>query len=81
MRRYAGTGLATSLIPFEPIHLGAIEGVECASCQGFVDVHQPDVDRPDRLLGACPECGAWYLIDHEAGVMLPLPDLRATREG
>jgi hypothetical protein len=49
--------------------------VECPGCQGHVALHQPDVRRPDRLLGACESRPAWYLIDAAADLMARLPDL------
>jgi hypothetical protein len=49
--------------------------VECPGCHGHVAVHQPDVRLPDRLLGTCESCLAWFLIDAAAGVMVLLPDL------
>ncbi len=45
----------------------------CPSCQEHLAVHQPDVERPERLLGACSECRVWYLIDARAAVMARLP--------
>jgi hypothetical protein len=26
-------------------------------------LHQPDLERPDRLLGICPECHLWTLVN------------------
>lgn len=34
----------------------------CHACQSELDLHQPDVTDPDRLLGICGGCGAWSLI-------------------
>jgi hypothetical protein len=81
MRRHASTDLKISLLPCGFIRIGVSTAVECACCQGILEVHQPDLERPDRLLGTCAECGSWFLIDNEARVMLPLPDLRVTRDG
>jgi hypothetical protein len=42
------------------------EGLEtpsCRNCRTPLNVHQPDEDRPEHLLGTCPHCGAWYLIE------------------
>ena len=38
------------------------------------------VESPDRLLGICPECRAWFLVDISSGVMVRLPDRAALQE-
>jgi uncharacterized protein YbaR (Trm112 family) len=48
--------------------------VACPGCHGDLAVHQPDERRPERLLGTCPSCSAWYQIDATAQVMVRLPD-------
>ena len=48
--------------------------VQCVSCNDSLVIHQPDEVRPSRLLGTCPECGAWFLIDADRSVMIRLPD-------
>jgi hypothetical protein len=55
-------------------------GIRCPSCHDLLAVHQPDIESPDRLLGVCVECRAWYLIDSAVGVMARLPDRDALRE-
>jgi hypothetical protein len=37
-------------------------------------IHQPDERRPDRLLGTCGSCSAWFLMAPTAAAMLRLPD-------
>ena len=51
----------------------------CARCHSLLDRHQPDDDRPDRLLGTCTECGLWHLIDQRSGEMFVLPEPWTTR--
>jgi hypothetical protein len=48
--------------------------VECPACHDSMEIHQPDAGRARRLLGVCPSCGAWYLIDPDRRVMCRLPD-------
>jgi hypothetical protein len=48
--------------------------VRCSDCHAQLVIHQPDEEMPGRLLGACLECHAWFLIDAGAEVMLRLPD-------
>jgi hypothetical protein len=52
----------------------------CPACQELLTVHQPDVELPDRLLGVCPECRVWLLIDATVGVMIRLPHPGALRD-
>jgi hypothetical protein len=35
----------------------------CAVCQTSLEIHQPDLDMPERLLGCCPSCRNWTLVD------------------
>lgn len=47
----------------------------CPACNVSLDVSQPGAS-PDRLLGACPGCGAWYLLEM---AMLPPVLLKPAR--
>jgi hypothetical protein len=49
-------------------------GVVCPDCHSPVVIHQPDEWRPDRLLGTCGSCSAWYLIAPAVSTMVRLPD-------
>ncbi len=53
--------------------------VGCPSCLDDLTVHQPDQQSPDRLLGTCEECRAWFLIDTDGGIMVRLPSVEAFR--
>lgn len=52
----------------------------CLECHEVMEVHQPDAANPARLLGTCPECGAWHVLDFEESLdepeclMLRIPD-------
>ncbi|MFO0954329.1 MAG: hypothetical protein U0835_24860 [Isosphaeraceae bacterium] len=52
------------------VGVSATTEVNCSHCQGVLDRHQPDSDQPSRLLGTCPDCGLWHLIDAAAGTVL-----------
>jgi hypothetical protein len=66
-------------------------GGRCINCGVVLELHQPDIGSPDRLVGICETCGSWFVIDLVPGtdeaVMFLLPvDFRAdraqtTREG
>src|SRR5438067_1676467 len=43
-----------------------LEAPRCRACQSGLNVHQPDEDHPEHLLGTCDDCGAWYLIEVDA---------------
>jgi hypothetical protein len=36
----------------------------CESCQGALDLIQPDPMRTDRFLATCSQCGNWWLVHH-----------------
>lgn len=52
----------------------------CLHCDSPLELHQPECDDPERLIGTCGECGAWSLLSwepgHDRGVLLMLPDQR-----
>jgi hypothetical protein len=48
--------------------------VACPGCQDYLVVHQPDERLPDRLLGICHSCSAWFVIAAAAAVMVCLPN-------
>jgi hypothetical protein len=53
-------------------------GGRCITCDVDLDLHQPDIGSPDRLVGICEACGRWFVIDLIPGtdeaVMVLLPD-------
>jgi hypothetical protein len=36
--------------------------IDCQTCGAALDLHQPDVARPDEILGICAACGAWHVL-------------------
>jgi hypothetical protein len=34
----------------------------CPVCGSPIELHQPDPDQPERLLGRCVECSRWFLV-------------------
>lgn len=54
------------LLPLTSLSLPAIEScpltLNCLECQDLLDLHQPEMTDPDRLLGVCRQCDRWYLI-------------------
>ena len=51
--------------------------VTCPDCRSSIMIHQPDERQPDRLLGVCVSCFAWFLMAPGAVVMVRLPDEEA----
>jgi hypothetical protein len=45
----------------------------CGTCGAPLDLHQPDPDLPDRFLGTCRVCKAWWLLDGASDAVTPLP--------
>ncbi len=37
-------------------------GLACPACKATMELHQPDQQRPERMLGICQDCHAWTLI-------------------
>jgi hypothetical protein len=46
---------------------GELGSTLCRACQARLNIHQPDENRPEHLLGTCPSCGKWYLIEFGTG--------------
>ena len=46
-------------------------------CEAPLEVHQPDAEHPDRILGTCERCQGWVIVDFapesDEGVMVFLP--------
>jgi uncharacterized protein YbaR (Trm112 family) len=55
--------------------------LKCQVCKGFIEIHQPNPVEPERILGTCPQCGLWYLIESQEKIdqimVLQLPDFAA----
>jgi hypothetical protein len=45
----------------------------CAYCRQPLMLHQPDPDRPDRLMATCDGCRNWFIINTATGLMVRLP--------
>ncbi len=55
---------ATFQLPVAFLHdFDRDRGLSCPACDLLMDLHQPDPRDPDLLLGTCPKCGAWHLIE------------------
>lgn len=52
----------------------SLMSTKCSRCQSDVDVHQPDPQKPDRLLAVCALCCSWSLMFCKSGIMAVLPD-------
>lgn len=53
---------------------GPYARVRCPDCRGPLAIHQPDERLPDRLLGTCRSCLAWFLLDADGVLTFRLPD-------
>ena len=58
----------------------------CPNCDGLLVLHMPDMELPDRLIGVCEHCHAWFLLNSLQGLMYELPnedvlDLKAQAGG
>jgi hypothetical protein len=57
---------------------GELDWVLCNQCRARLDICQPDIQSPARLLGICSGCLRWYLILMEPGLtsalMVQMPE-------
>jgi hypothetical protein len=53
--------------------------IDCSRCNHHLELHQPNLEEPDRMLGICSKCGNWFLIDIAGKLVTRLPDLKETR--
>ena len=73
-------------IPIQPtpfrrsLELGDFRGTECPICKGYMEIHQPDAGRPERLLGTCGDCSIWCLVDLSNDVTMILFDTQVSEE-
>ena len=62
-------------IAISPVPEAAESGDDCPHCGEVLILHQPCVESPERLLGTCPACMGWFLLDGLRGgavtVLLP----------
>jgi hypothetical protein len=75
----ASIHLALDLIRIDA-NSGGLSSLPCPGCHEGLALHQPDPQLPDRLLGTCGECHAWFLILAIAGLMVRLPDEEDLRD-
>lgn len=67
--------MKSRLASFDYVRFENADEVLCIRCQGVLDRHQPDDEQPDRLLGTCPSCSSWFLIDVRSNRMCLLPEI------
>lgn len=60
------------------LHADDIKALCCPACRESMELHQPDVGFPDRMLWTCEHCGTWFLMDltpdKPEAVLVCLPD-------
>ena len=64
-------------LALNPIDLSAESDdglITCPRCSASLVLYQPDEQWPERLLGTCADCHAWFLIDAAREIMIRLPD-------
>ena len=54
--------LAIEVVPVS-LRTEGLAGLCCTRCLVPLDIHQPDEAAPYRLLGTCPSCRGWTLVE------------------
>jgi hypothetical protein len=71
---------ATQLGPTD----GGLDSLRCPSCRRLLELTQPVPECPVRLLGTCPGCESWCVIDvtpdGTEAIMVLLPTGDALRD-
>lgn len=55
--------------------------IDCLNCETPIEIHQPDSELPERMLGTCENCRTWYLVECDPNtgqavlIQIPDPDL------
>ena len=61
----------------------ALSTLNCRSCRGPLDIHQPNPNQPDQFLGTCSDCNLWYRVESKPGegrlTVMQLPEVAETR--
>ncbi len=53
----------------------------CPDCARPLSLHQPDERLPERLLGTCRSCLAWFLVDGDGAITFHLPSTKSPFTG
>ena len=79
-KRSGSIPMRLDVLPFAA-PAGDLTWIRCVNCRLALGLHQPDAQAPDRLLGICGVCSAWFLvelvIERSEVVMMQLPDGRS----
>ncbi len=82
LSRKAGRSLSVSL-NYYMIAPGHVTTIGCPDCRAPLDIHQPNSNQPDQLLGTCMACGSWFRIeadeDEGKAMVVRLPECREFR--
>jgi hypothetical protein len=58
-------------------------GANCLNCSWPLELSQPDLSLPERLLGICERCKHWFLVDlipdQNEGIIARLPETQVIR--
>ncbi len=56
----------------------------CPACEGDLEISQPSMDEPERLLAVCLSCRTWIVVDlipdNSATLIVALPDADGFRQ-
>ena len=75
----------SAILNYTTVQASRLASLACQRCRTTLEIHQPNVDKPDQFLAICLGCGAWFRIETRAGeaqgVMISLPEAPAIGTG
>ena len=84
MTRSPATASVSLTMTGLPIVGKDVPRVKCMSCNLRLELHQPDPESPERLLGICERCRNWYVLDlvqdDNEAVMVHIPEAKHLRK-
>ena len=70
--------ITSATLNYSSVLVSRLTKLGCRWCRTTLQIHQPNVDKPEQLLATCPGCGAWFRVEIRAGethgVIISVPE-------